>query len=130
MNGTQEQVKATAGPWQVDRFNTVRTNTYGALAGVDESLSVSRLWQDDHGETHTDEICEIVMDYRNGIPEANANLIAAAPELYAACRKAIPEIRHLFAQCTGEVEAAPLSGVGRTLAALLAAIAKAEGRPL
>jgi hypothetical protein len=82
-------MKHVEGPWQIDHIDN-------------GDIYVSRLWTDEDGETHTDEICQVIVDYADGIPEANARLIAACPSLSDKCRELIEE-----------------SGAGRSLDSLI-----------
>ena len=62
-------------------------------------------------------ICDV---YRETHGEANARLIASAPELLAALKSCVPFVEHVAAQSGGDGSL--------TLAQIRAAIAKAEGR--
>jgi hypothetical protein len=73
--------RTTSAPWSVDTF----TGQNGS------GLSVVHLWKDEDQATHTDEICDMVMDYRGNVPEANATLIAAAPDLLAALKNVVDQ---------------------------------------
>ena len=61
--------------------------------------------------------------------EANARLIAAAPELYEACKKAAYGTHHPACKCKREYSANPERYCTCWVAMAQAAIAKAEGRP-
>lgn len=71
----------TPGPWIVDEVAT--PNGVGYF--------INHLWNEDDASdnTHTDEIAEVVMNYKGGTALANARLLAAAPELLDACQKAM-----------------------------------------
>lgn len=81
------QKKHTPGPWEVDEFTDL-TATSGPKR---ISLTVAHLWSDEDG-THTDNVAEVVMDYAPGIAEANAQLLAAAPDILNACKTALSSL--------------------------------------
>ena len=94
--------KHTPGPW--------RASELGVLS---DKLTSYGNWY----------VCSLI-DPDNEEHKANARLIAAAPELLAACKKALEAIRWWEGEhpcCNGST--------GEQEAAIRAAIAKAEGRP-
>lgn len=103
------------GPWIVDEINT--PNGVGYF--------VNHIWEDEDsepGSAHTDEVCEVCMDYKGTRSLDTANLIAAAPDMRIALEVAklafeqLGHSRHDSTQC------------GVALAMVLNAVAKAEGR--
>lgn len=80
----------TPEPWIIDEFNT--PNGVGYF--------IDHLWDDEEGETHTDEIVEVVMDYRGNVPHANARRIIACVN---AC-KGIPteQLEHAASQSSDQ----------------------------
>jgi hypothetical protein len=93
----------TPGPWEASRWRVC----YGVLPG--QRIGV---------------ICDVATNKESRTPEseANARLIAAAPDLLAACKAAIEEFRHL-GQAMGEMTPPKTVDVWNRVEA---AIAKAE----
>ena len=98
------ETKHTPGPWIIDRDSVVASNT-----------------PDDSGDI----ICEAPERFENSMRrwQANARLIAAAPELLAACSRAFNLIKE-SGFSSGLIE----EEFDGTLNQLDAAIAKVEGR--
>lgn len=94
--------KHTPGPWDVNASR----NGYTSEVAIEGPIR----------EQETAPVCWIGANRISSENEANARLIAAAPELLAACRAALEFIQ---AQRMGSGNAEPL---------LLAAIKKAEGK--
>lgn len=111
----------TPGPWRAHRPSTLNGN-WSVYGDCDSSFK------------HRRDRYKVAETVGASIPsvdvEANARLIAAAPEMLAALKLAIPEIRCLFHQATGvSVEKSDdAAAVRYALNAINAAIAKAEGR--
>lgn len=115
---TEEATKYTAGPWRICRFEPARVESCDPLL---------KIWQ---------RIC--TCDHAHRTREgnnANAILIASAPELLTACESALEAIYNLMPKAVRETGCAN-SGVGMavddgpcpcTCCALRAAIAKAKG---
>lgn len=80
MNTTETEVKHTPGPWSFKR-------KYGALSSFLITAKKVEVCELDHwGERQPDLTAELKPE---GEPEANARLIAAAPELLEACKAAL-----------------------------------------
>lgn len=62
------------------------------------------------------------------VMEANARLIAAAPEMLVEIKKQIAWLRHIRPQLAGKISGAVLDGVDQSIKYLTALAAKAEGR--
>lgn len=77
--------KHTPGPWRWEQSDNttwkVVSDDYGTIVNIHQ-------YPDKH--VMPDELCE-----------ANAALIAAAPALLEACKKAVPELRCMYQQLTG-----------------------------
>lgn len=85
---TEKSVGPTPAPWIVDEVTTPNGKSYFINHLWDESV------EGDDGstftdETHTDEIAEVVMDYKGDRALCNARLLAAAPDLLDACKTAL-----------------------------------------
>lgn len=97
MSETKEQAKHTPGPWILDEYGpefTMRTVRGKSLGGGTEVAIIT------------------TGSYSDEVEEANARLIAAAPELLEACKQAEWQYEQL--------------GDSRAIKMLRAAIAKAE----
>jgi len=108
--------KHTPGPWIMEDFGEVRM----------KGISGFRALEGSNGEP----ITRLV---RDNSPEglANAALIAAAPEMLAACVAALPLLEEYRQRVfTGRIRGDLLSGDYEPTQALRAAIAKAEGRAI
>lgn len=99
----------TPGPWKAEKIAGTSRTEYRVSSGVNES------WQ-------------VVAGPGGGyaLPEANARLIAAAPELLSAAHEVLIEMRALRDLAHGHNLLAR-SGDSANMAGLCAAIAKAEG---
>jgi hypothetical protein len=100
------EAKHTPGPW-----HTGAGNGEGSIF-----CKEGRLRLNDRG-TALYSICQVTHGYDQAEDDANASLIAAAPELYEACRRALDFIDDL-----------PIPGNSIILRDLRDVIAKAEGR--
>lgn len=103
--------KHTPGPWVV---------------GPVDDCVVTHMGSD--GVRYT--VAEIDGDYNQPdtwpIMEANARLIAAAPDLLNECKKQVDWLRHIKPQITGP--SSVMLGVEQSITYIAAAIAKAEGQ--
>lgn len=99
------KVKHTAGPWRYEN---------GCLFSKERRLSIATVNILGSIETEPEEL-------------ANAYLIASAPELLEACKRALPWMGKLIASRVHEDCVMPNDAV-RTMEMLEAYIAKAEGR--
>jgi hypothetical protein len=83
------------------------------------------------GEGDPEQICfiggDVMAPESSDENEANAALIAAAPELLRACKEAIPEIRCLWHQLTKRPTNRIVGETRSILDRIEAAVAKAEG---
>lgn len=98
----------TPGPWKLLEYGPIHDCTL--LIGDNPAAPSVALICTDKYESAGDEL-------KDGEAESNANLIAAAPEMYAALRDFVED----WAELGGKVH-------GSTLDKIDAAIAKAEGR--
>jgi hypothetical protein len=69
------ETKHTPGPWEVIEVN------------LHDGPCKHALYVNGTGDYQFDEIAAVMMDYADNSPEANARLIAAAPDLLSACEK-------------------------------------------
>lgn len=88
----------TRGPWEIDKGR--------------DSITIGPAWVAADLYTPNDNVCDVDLRYKNA--EANALLLASAPDLLAACRTALEAVREEF-------------GDGPTARTLASAIAKATG---
>lgn len=79
--------KPIDGPWIVDEVTTPNGVAY----------EINYLWTDEDGETRTDNIAEVVMDYRGDASRRHADLLAAAPELLAKLKAILAEDDRMIA---------------------------------
>ena len=109
--------KHTPGPWKLRRFPTAR-------GGLDCWWVLDSI-PDCDGQVLANAICTLTMS--NDDAEANANLIAAAPDLLEEAKKSAKALRALadFLRVAGEQSLADLANEAASSAE--AAIAKAEG---
>jgi hypothetical protein len=102
----------SAGPW------SVRSDRYGG-----EQLRGATVVGCDEGESFRH------LFYCWGVErKANAHLIAAAPDLLAACKAVLPAIEKALTLRRGLGLPDRAGGIGTTLPLIQLAIAKAEGR--
>jgi len=101
---TKTKAQHTPGPWEIRPFEGV----YGVFSKEDNEVPVATT--DYGGDMLEGADCQLTQ-------EANARLIAAAPELLEACKTALSKLNELDR---------PVNC--RAIQVLLGAIAKAEGR--
>lgn len=110
----------TPGPWRFsDRDWKNQKDAYGNLYVTGDH----RAWFSDGARQDSGEACVAVAQIMGnptagGIPLANARLIAAAPDLLAACKQALDDCRHEPGLC---------ALMAATVAQLTDVVAKAEG---
>lgn len=81
----------TPGPWNVaEDWNTTDSGNLEVLGGETNEAIICAIWP--HGES------ELSTDCAEAV--ANAQLIAAAPELLAACRQIVWKLSHYFHDST------------------------------
>lgn len=103
----QQQAQHTPGPWETDRGAYVHQIGGGTVARAYAGGAAARTKEGKAEE------------------EANARLIAAAPELYAALRECEKELRLLNVTLNGEQR--PNTTMARAIETARAALAKVEG---
>lgn len=84
MNGTEtaeNRAKHTPGPWRKGRMADGSIGIHSEPFDLDTPCSEIATLTDPHG-------------FADGVAEANARLIAAAPDLLAACKRMLVEIEH------------------------------------
>lgn len=105
--------KHTPGPWVVGPVDDTVVTHLGAdgvrreVAQIDGDYNEPDLWP---------------------VMEANARLIAAAPDLLDEARKQVTWLRHLRTEAVGSLRGSLIDGIDQSIKYLSAAIAKAEGR--
>lgn len=105
--------KHTPGPWVVGPVDDTVVTHLGAdgvryeVAQIDGDYNEPGLWP---------------------VMEANARLIAAAPDLLDEARKQVTWLRHLRTEAVGSLRGSLIDGIDQSIKYLSAAIAKAEGR--
>ena len=126
MSETKEQAKHTPGPWHYDEETmTVRVKEWkGNPFMADYRGSIIADFQESHGGRWRMESSGLE-GLKDAI-EANARLIAAAPELLEVCKGLLAAIRDRFPGIEKQVETA--AGLQSEYHCAVAAIAKAEGR--
>ena len=105
-----EQARHTPGPWEILR--RVDDDDLPSVAQADGPVIAHVTCWTSKGKSDPETI------------EANANLIAAAPELLDACKGALHDLALAFVTVDGDADRIINSAAGR----LMLAIARAEGR--
>jgi hypothetical protein len=108
----------TTGPWRVDRSTTNDVTLTGGTIHIVMAQGVKTP-------------CAFVSGYDDDScaeGSANANLIAAAPDMYEAHVENTRLLSLLLRDLTGRVEATKLAAIETAISRSEAAIAKAEGR--
>lgn len=104
-----DKTKYAPGPWHVGPVDdTMVTDAAGCeVAAVDGDYNDPDLWP---------------------VMEANARLIAAAPEMLAELQKQVAWLQHIRPQLMGKVSCTVLDGLSQSVKYMSAAIAKATGQ--
>lgn len=108
-----EKAQHTPGPWI---FEAIPAEAHTVVEHVDED---DLFWISDAGPGNGD-VLATIHPGGSGDAEANARLIAAAPDLYAAIKSAMPYLDQTIGPC--------VDGCNCLLHDFHAALAKAEGR--
>ena len=109
---TEEHVKHTPGPWTWRESEDTKEGSFGPLCLEDEACNMVI-----SADLHVD-VLTGAMHLGISVTDAHANLIAAAPELLAACKALVQQIDNGSSLTGSEVQVENAR----------AAIAKADGK--